>query len=233
MTRGPLLLLGLVPGSSNLPHGMLLHHRIPCDGGLDALAADAVTPDEQDPEAEAVRLAVLQASILSAYAATGDVLPVALGAAFSGDAALIAHLRSHAARIEAERTALSGSAEYVLAIKRRSSPPPAAGPAAGTGYLRRRQAERGDRRDLESDRRSLAARALHALQAAGAQLAPPHSPSPDALISVSALLRRSAVAEAAGALSALGSEATRLGLAMRMIGPCAPFSFVSPDRDHG
>ncbi len=230
MTGRPLLLLGLVPAGSHPAAQVPPHRRIACEPDLVAIALDAPEDPGDNPEEAALGLAVLQATILSVYAEAGDVLPVALGAAFSDPRALIAHLMLHADRIAAERGALAGSAEYVLAIDRRA-PPPRAVPASGpSGYLRQRLAERNVRRDLEDDRRAFAATALAALRSAGAELALPRTPAPTVLLSVSALLPRPAVAKVADALADMATKAAALGLAMRMIGPCAPFSFVSSDR---
>jgi hypothetical protein len=232
MTGRPLLLLALVPAGSAVAGQVAHHRRIACAQGLVAIALDAPEEPGQDPEAAALGLAVLQATILSAYAEAGDVLPVALGAAFSDEGALTAHLAAQADRIAAERRALAGAAEYVLAIDRRAPSAQAVHPPAPPGYLRRRQAERNGRRTLEEDRRAFAERALAALGSAGGELAPVRTPAPPALLTVSALLPRPAVANVSGLLAGMASEAAALGLAMRMIGPCAPFSFVSPARPH-
>ena len=231
MTDQPLLLLGLVPGASEAPDAAPVHLRVACGNGLDAIMTTTTAVPETEPEVEALRLAMLQASILSAYAVAGDVLPVALGAAFSDRNALVAHLRILSPQVEAERTALCGSAEYVVAIDKREPVPLPAGLPEESSYLRRRQAERNARRSLDHDRQALVSRVLSALRLADARLAPPRKPGHASLVTVSALLRRTAAADVATALDALGPEASRLALGLRMIGPCAPFSFVSPARN--
>jgi hypothetical protein len=227
------LLLGLVDGSAVTPDGAPAHRRVASAGGLDALVTDRHPPrTDTDPEAEAVALALGQAAILSAYACGHDVLPVALGAAFSDDAALVRHLDAIASEIAEQRTAFAGMAEYVIAIETTASPS-AAPQAAAAPYLRRRQAERDARRAMDSSRHDFAARVLAALRQSGATLAAPRAPARRSLLTVSALLSRRSVGDAAAALDALSPIAAPLGLGVRMVGPCAPFSFVAPGPARG
>jgi hypothetical protein len=207
------------------------HRRVACAGGLHALVIDRVVP-EADAEGEALALAVTQAAILSAYAARDDVLPVALGAAFSDDRALAAHLAAIAPQVAVLRAALAEAAEYVVAIETVGATPLAPAVEAA-GYLRRRQADRDARRNLDAARRAFAARVLAVLGASGAPVAAPRAPDRTSLLTVSALVRRRSAGEAAAALAALAPEAARLGLGLRMIGPCAPFSFVTGGAIHG
>lgn len=225
------LLLGLVDRDAPFPAGAPCHRRVSCGDGLDAIVIDQEPPRGEAPECEALALATVQAAVLSAYAVRDDVLPVALGAAFSGDDALAAHLSANAWRLDADREALAGAAEYVVAMDAGDAAP--AAPDIGvSGYLRRKQAERGRGRDLDAARRSFAARVLTALDAAGASLAPPRRSQGTTLFTVSALLQRERAAEATRALAALAPEAGQLGLELRMIGPCAPFSFVAREPTH-
>lgn len=230
MSGEPLLLFGLVPRTSVTPDTSPPHRRVACEDGLDAIVTEAGTQAETDPEAHALQLAMLQAAVLSAYAMEGDVLPVALGSAFSGHAALAAHLRAQSPLVAAERAAILGAAEYIVAIDKRQMAPPAPANCPGSGYLRQRQSERTARGQLDRDRRAFVSQVVSTLRRAGARLASPRVPSSGSFITVSALLRRSAAGEMAAALDALGSEASRLALSIRMIGPCAPFSFVAQDR---
>jgi hypothetical protein len=225
------LLLGLVDSAARTPPAPP-HRRVRSASGLDALVLDTRPQAEGDPEGEALGWAVAQAAILSAYAAQDDVLPVALGAAFTGDGALVAHLEALAPWIAARRAALAGVTEYVVAIDASEVPAPA--PDAGTGndYLRRRKAQRDVRRSLEADRHAFATCVIAALRAAGARLADPRAAVRNSLVTVSALLPRKDVSAAIEALKALAPEGQRLGLAVRMVGPCAPFSFVSPEAPH-
>jgi hypothetical protein len=229
---GVVLLLGLVPSAAEPPAVAPSHRRVPGTRGLDAVVLDCGPSLAADGEAEAMALAVAQASVLSAYAAEHDVLPVALGAAFSDDRALAARVGALADRIAAERAALAGSAEYVVAVERSGPPPAVAEAPAAAGYLRRRQADRDARRTIEAERRAFLGRVVAALRETGAPVAAPRTPSGNALLTVSALIRRPSAGAAAAALGALAPEAARLGLGLRMVGPCAPFSFVTREPFH-
>jgi hypothetical protein len=225
------LLLGLVAADAECPADAPAHRRVSFAGGIDALVIDGA-PASADAEADGLALAVAQARILSAYAAREDVLPVALGAAFSDDVALARHLEPAMLAIMAQRVALAGSAEYVVAIDKLDHAP-AAPDAAHMGHLRRRQAERDARRNLETARHAFAARVVATLDRSGAPVASPRAADRTRLLTVSALIHRQSAGRAAAAIAALAPEAERLGLGLRMIGPCAPFSFVSPLYSHG
>jgi hypothetical protein len=230
---GVVLLLGLVPSGTETPAEAPPHRRVQGGAGLDAVVLDRGPSPMADREADTLALAVAQASVLSAYAAEHDVLPVALGAAFSDDLALAARLDALGERIAAERATFSGSAEYVVAVERTGPAPPAAEPPAAAGYLRRRQADRDARRTVEAERRAFAGRVVAALRKTGASVAAPRAPSGTTLLTVSALIQRTSAGAAAAELEALSPEAARLGLALRMVGPCAPFSFVATEPLHG
>lgn len=225
------LLLGLVDGAARTPVSPP-HRRVRVAPGLDALVLDTWSQAEGDHESAALDWAMAQATILSAYAARDDVLPVALGAAFSSDDALVAHLEGIAPWIATKRAALAGATEFVVAIDARDMPTPAIDEGTGNDYLRRRKAQRDARRMLEVDRSAFATRVITALGNVGAQLADPRAVVRNSLVTVSALLNRSDIPAAASALEELAPEGHRLGLAVRMVGPCAPFSFVSPEPDH-
>jgi hypothetical protein len=216
------ILLGLVPDGAETPGDAPAHRRIPCAGGLHAIVIGRAPLDGDDA---AIALAMTQAAVLSAYAVREDVLPVALVSAFSDDRTLAAHVAANMPRIAAERDAITGAAEYVVAIETSGVPSPAPAPA-DTGYLRRRQAEIAARREAEAARRDFAVMVLAELGRRSARVAPPRAPNRSSVLTVSALLRRASVAETAASLAALAPEAARLSLGLRMIGPCAPFSFV-------
>jgi hypothetical protein len=224
------LLLGLVPTTADTPGDAPPHRRVRGGAGLDAVVLDRASMRDTDAEAGALALAVAQASVLSAYAAGHDVVPVALGAVFSDDRALAARLGALGERIAAERTALAGAVEYVVAVERSGPPPPAAEPPEPQGYLRRRQADRVARRTVEAERRAFAGRMIAVLRQSGARVAAPRTPPGNALLTVSALIRRTSAGATVAALESLAPEAARLGLGLRMVGPCAPFSFVATER---
>jgi hypothetical protein len=216
------ILLCLLPEGAEVPADAPAHRRVACAGGLQAIVIGRAPPVGAE---EAIELAMTQTAILSAYAEREDVLPVALVSAFSDDRTLAAHVAANMPRIAAERDALTGTAEYVLSIEMSGVPSHAPMPT-DTGYLRRRQAEIAARREAETARRAFAAMVVAELGSRAARLGRPRAPNRSSFLTVSALLRRASVAETAAALAALAPEAARLSLGLRMIGPCAPFSFV-------
>jgi hypothetical protein len=229
---GVVVLLGIVSGDAETPPATPPHRRVRFGGGCDALVVDRTAAEADDPHAAALSLALTQAAVLSAYAGRFDVLPMALGAAFSDDGALSAGLRAAGPSLRAAREALVGSAEYVVAVDD-GGPLPEGQPPPETGYLRRRQADRDARRHLVEARRSFVDRILRALDTTCSRVAPPRTPVRGGGLTISALVPRASAADATAALEALEPEAARLGLGLRLIGPCAPFSFVSTEPLHG
>lgn len=223
---GAVLLLGFVDRDAPQPPDVAPHRRLPFGGILDAVAIDLPRVGPGGHEVQAMDMAIAQVSILSAYAAENDVLPVALGAAFSGDASLLAHLAVLAPRLLAQREALAGCNEWVLAVDERPRPV-AEPPAVETGYLRRRQAEIRDRRRLETARGEYLSTVARAFGAADVRVGRPECRPDATLATMVALVQRAAVETVRARLEELARDGERLGLALRLIGPCAPFSFIA------
>ncbi len=230
---GVVVLLGIVSADAETPSAAPPHRRVRFGGGCDALAVDRPAPGEDDPETAALSLALTQAAVLSAYAARHDVLPVALGAAFSDDGAMVGRLSALGPRLGAAREALVDNVEYVVALDVSGRRMPEVQPPPETGYLRRRQADRDIRRDLVVARCCFVDRVLRTLDTTCSRVAPPRTPARGGGLTISALVHRASASDATAALEALEPEAAWLGLGLRMIGPCAPFSFVPTDALHG
>lgn len=221
------LLLGIVADQAAPPAAAPLHRRVPCVGGIHALVLDIEPPAVASDEAEVFGWAVAQNAILSAYAVLHDVLPVALGSAFSCDAALAANLGEQAGPLARKRANLAGLVEYVVALDLSGSSVTLAEQAAGgSEYLRVRRAARDVRRTLSDERRAFLDRLTQAVALDAARMTPPKASGRGTLSTFSALLPRDAMPSAKDALKRLAPEAERLGLALRLVGPCAPFSFV-------
>ena len=215
------LLMGLVDRGLSAPAGAPPHRRLSGPAGLDAVLIDRTAEDGT----EAMGLALAQVAILSAYAAQGDVLPVALGAAFSGDAAVTTHLAALEPELQARRTALAGRAEWLVAIEKGAAPPPPR-LAEGANHLRRRQAEIRARRDTELARHDFITAVMGACGTGQIRVDASPARSPASLAVVAALVHRTAADGLREKLSALAPDGARLGLALRLVGPCAPFSFI-------
>lgn len=228
---GVVLLLGFVDRHAATPSDVPTHRRVPSSGDLDAILIDAAAV-EGAPELEGMELAMAQVSILSAYAAKDDVLPVALGAAFSGDEALHAHVDAAAPLLHAQRAAIAGRSEWIVAIDRQR-PDEASQRSEGPGYLRRRQAEIGARRDLERARGAFISSVIQAVGTGEVRLGRPQARPRESLAVVAALVKRAGADGVTKRLEELAAEGERLGLALRLIGPCAPFSFMAAEGRDG
>jgi hypothetical protein len=226
------LLLGFVDAKATQPSEAAPHRRLSFGDSLDAIVINVPRDAPEAREVQAMDLALAQISILSAYAAEHDVLPVALGAAFSGDDALLDHLTTIAPRIQTQRAALVGRSEWIVAIDSLSSG--AAVPKAeAPGYLRRRQAEIRARHDMEAARGEYLSSVVRAFGTAQVRLGRPQSRSHATLATIAALVHRAAAETARAKLEELAPEGERLGLALRLIGPCAPFSFTLAEEADG
>jgi hypothetical protein len=219
------MLLGFVDLDAATPPDVPLHRRVPFRGGLDAILIDDAAV-EGAPEVKAMELALAQVSILSAYAASDDVLPVSLGAAFSGDGALLAHLDAAVPLLLAQRAVIAGQSEWIVAIDRQR-PDEARPRIEGAGYLRRRQAEISARRDTETARGAFVTSVIQAFGTGDVRLDGPQARSRESLAVVAALVQRAAAEGVRRRLEVLAAEGESLGLALRLIGPCAPFSFIA------
>lgn len=225
------LLLGLVDRGAVAPPDVPQHRRLPFESGLDAILVDAATGGDA-PEVQALELALAQVAILSAYAAQDDVLPVALGAAFSGDEAVLAHLQAIKPHLLARRAELAGQSEWIVAIDRRASSGSEPQPEGG-GYLRRKLAEKRAQRDADTARDDFVRAVIGAFGPCEVRLAGPSARSRMSLAVVAAMVHRAAVQPVRTRLEDLAAEGERLGLSLRLIGPCAPFSFIAAGGHHG
>lgn len=223
-----LLLLGFVacggtPRPTDPPH-----LRLPGTDRHDALAlALDQLPNDTANEMWAIEAALAQNAVLSAYVATEDVLPVVLGAAFSGAGPLRDHLKDQGAAIAARMQPLIGRAEFILhLLPLASAPAPFAPATGGAAFLRQRSAARDLRRNLGCERHDFAERASSDLRslAVAAVARSPKSGGP--ILDVSLLVERTRTTALIERARAVAEAATGFGLALRMIGPCAPHSFT-------
>lgn len=224
-----LLLLGLLqPGGPQRPAEQA-HRRISGPDGPDALviALDAISEDSAS-EGWAIAAALAQNAVLSAYAGEEDVLPVALGAAFSDEAALARHIAQAGPTLSAQMAALAGKTEYLFRLLPVTAPPDAAPepPASGISYLRQRRATRDRRRHLGTDRTQFAETAQTLLAGHALDCVARPARSGEAVLDLSLLVPRAGAAALIEAARGLSERAGALGLNIRMVGPCAPHSFI-------
>ncbi|ARE42209.1 putative gas vesicle protein [Rhodovulum sp. P5] len=228
---GQLLLLGLVAAGGTERSVDQPHRRVPAGPDMDALvmALDDISEDTAS-EAWAIKAALAQNTVLSAYAAAEDVMPVAIGAAFSGDAALLQHLERSAETLKRQMAQLAGKTEYLFRLLPEAPAAelarPVVPPQSGVAYLKQRRAKRDTRRHLGDDRKAFTDAATAALSAAALECVVRPTRSGDAILDLSLLIRRDQVEALVEAARALSDAAEALNLRIRMVGPCAPHSFI-------
>ncbi|ACM03605.1 GvpL/GvpF family gas vesicle protein [Cereibacter sphaeroides] len=228
-----LLLLGVVSGRKICPAITPPHQRLDGDGyAAILLSLDRLPSDPSSPE-WAMQAALAQNAILSAYAATEDVIPVALGAAFTGIAAVRRHLDAERATLDTKMGRLAGRAEYLVQLfAEQIADPGAPAPASGSAFLKARSARHDQRRHLARERAGFAratAQQLASLScSAWARPLKPDGP----LLDLSLLVVRERVPVLLKAAQACSRGGSHLALSTRLIGPCAPFSFLAEPCGH-
>ena len=166
-------------------------------------------------------------SILVAYAAMGDVLPVRLGACFSGEPALSDHLERDAQPLLASLHRIAGKAEYALRVdvSGDAEPVPPSASGGGRAYLMAKRADHAARRTRSETRRELA----ETIRSTAVDLASAHLSLPcrqgDRLLDLALLLPKFASGDLSARLQPLAECAAGQGLRLRLTGPCPPYSF--------
>ncbi|MEO0915900.1 MAG: GvpL/GvpF family gas vesicle protein, partial [Pseudomonadota bacterium] len=149
-----LVLHGIVHASTPAPFAAPTHRQV-LAGRLCGIAT-VVRPgafEKDDPSTlNDVRL---HHELLTAYAATSDLLPVRFGAFFSDEAALLDALQQDEAAHISKLTRLSDCVEYLLKLTSgaeqdggRAQPDPHQHPQDGRSFLQRKRSVRDDRRNL-------------------------------------------------------------------------------------
>ncbi|MEM8595048.1 MAG: GvpL/GvpF family gas vesicle protein [Pseudomonadota bacterium] len=229
---------GVVWADRDVPEGLCPHHRV-CHGRLAAvltLAEDGALPDALNvAEIDGGLAASIRRhdAVLSAYAATQDVLPFRFGVCVEEPADAKRLLEQSEDALTVALSELAGRKEYSVRVivvpTERDDDPAASGGAAG--YLGARLALRR----TQDAARERAARFIALLQETltAISLIKPLaalSGSPRRIAGWSCLMREKDFGQIAGPLDALREEAAQLGLAIRVTGPHAPFAFAAmPD----
>jgi hypothetical protein len=203
--------------------------------GLCALvsAPEAAEADETlfaDPEAVA-RLAMLHHAVLTRLARENDIVPVTLGAVFSGPEAVRHRLAVGAGAFRDALGRIAGGAEFSVKLLAEAAADPA--PAAaetGRGYLAALKARKEAVRTDALARARFTLELRQALSGAAIRLRErPARPDPArrCLIDLACLAPRGSEALAASLAAALAPRAALLGLSLRIDGPWPPYSFIA------
>lgn len=229
-----ILLLGLVQnGTGALPCAEPHLHL--CVDQWEALALPLDDWDKVPQEDEAAQMldwATRQNAVLAAYVQQADVVPVALGAVFSGPAALRDHLSQNAEVLEQASKAVAGHCEYALQIRTKDDRPPPLDnetsviTAGGGQFLRQRRTRRDTRLHRAQDRHSFV-RQVAAQVTPLVTCASSRDLTGKALLAdLSLLVPRAAEEKLITTLAEFSEKCSTLGLALRLIGPSPAYSFV-------
>ena len=222
------MLAGVVPSGTPRPETAPEHHRIE-HGALIGLAFDV--DDRPLPEAEdaerTLAWADRQMRLLCAYVETADVLPVALGAAFSSTDAIAENLADRGAAFGTLLRPLIGHVELALHLGqcRDSAPRRTPSGVGGRRFLEARQKRRNARRDRAMALRSLVEGIDDALRTCASEVRHRDPTREDRIADWSVLVPRDRLTACARALETPASLARGEGAAVRLIGPLPAFSF--------
>ncbi|MEM1388886.1 MAG: GvpL/GvpF family gas vesicle protein [Pseudomonadota bacterium] len=215
----PLMLIGLTDCSATLATAPP-HRLIRCDGWA-AIALEIAVPTDPD-DAQILTWAAAQNEVLAAYIARHDVLPVAIGAAFSDREAMNQHITVNQSAFAREAAGILGCVEYALTL----DPKPLSNTetvfASGQNFLRsakhRKQSLSHERaqfmRDVVAQTRCYALKVI------------PERGNASRLARVCALIPRASQDAFLAAMLGFAPRSHALGLDCRLIGPSPAYSFV-------
>ncbi|MDG4648418.1 GvpL/GvpF family gas vesicle protein [Roseibacterium sp. SDUM158017] len=223
-----LLLIGVLPSDAARARGAPPHRRIPC-AQWDALAFCVEDGPARDEEARIVDWATRQNAVLTSHVASADVLPVKIGAVFSGSRALRAHVDALSPHLGGLAERLAGCVEYaVQAVPGAESAVEAPRPEGvdGSAFLRLQR----DRRDLRARngarQRSFVEDLAKGLPALGRGIRRNDVRQKAAVADWAVLVERGGEARLVAGLASWDRRARAMGLALRVIGPWPAFSFL-------
>jgi hypothetical protein len=230
-----ILLLGLVHKGTGPQPSTEPHLHLPVDN-WEALALPLDASNKgphKDEAAQMLDWATRQNAVLAAYVHQTDVVPIALGAVFSGPAALQDHLVRNAGILEQAAKAVAGHCEYAPQIRAKddSSEPQATKTGeiieGGAQFLHQRRTMRDIRLHMVKDRQSFVRQVAGRLTTLVTRACPRDLAGKALLADLSLLVSRTAEQELITTLTEFSERSNSLGLALRLIGPSPAYSFVS------
>ena len=230
------LLHGVVPEGTVRPAEAPGHARWRA-GGLLALtspAPDALLDDVDG--AATVQAGLAHDRLLSAYAHIGPVMPIRFGALFSGPDAVRARVSADATVLARGLSRLGMAREYGVRLVRaapREGPRQEALPAEhGRGFLHRRAAARRERRAQAGSLGAFLADVEVRLSRHAAEIRQTGRAGRDRMADLAALVPPERERGFLDLAEALGPEAARHGLVLRLGGPWPAYSFCA-EASHG
>jgi hypothetical protein len=225
-----------VDGVSPVPGAMLdligegrlaaLVSRLPSGAGDDLFA---------DPDASAA-ISLSHHELLTRLAATLDLAPVRLGAAYADDASVRALLAAEAESFRAALARIAGAGEYAVTLTpvAGAAAAPAAAPASGRAFLQRRSAEADARRQHGTAARAAAEAAFGSLliHARAHAFQPPRrhalADQEKRLLDAALLVAAETAPHFAESVLAAQDAAAAAGFRLSVRGPLPAYSFVAP-----
>jgi hypothetical protein len=197
----------------------------------------AADPDTAEKNAERMlHWAAQQNIVLATYIAETDVIPVPLGAIFSGNKALNIYLQTHAHKLAQDQKIVTGHYEYILQIAPEDTAPDLAAtplPSSGGGFLQTRKARRDVRIHRTNARQKFVQTIADQIGPLTTQSHSRETTGKPALVDMSVLVARSKTADVLAALQQQADNSSALGLCMRLIGPNPAYSFVQGAPSNG
>ena len=217
---------GLVPSGTPAQQTAPPHEILPC-GPVSALIsgiARPITPDDLSPD-DVAHWAMQHNAILTAYCTEATVIPMALGAVFSGKPAIISALAAQMDAHVQNLYRLHDIQEYTVQLNIIGAPK--AGPVtadSGRAFLQLQRARRIGRENLHRDRHAFAQDVLSQLQTPAVQIEASASSKPDRLFNCAVLLKKADVLYLQQMARNLHAPAKALGLDLVITGPWPPYS---------
>ena len=230
------LLHGVVPEGMPRPPQAPAHGR--CDaGGLVALTSRPPKAlfDDRDGSVT-IEVGLAHDSLLSAYARIGPVLPIRFGALFSGPEALRGRVAADAAALGRGLARLGMAREYGVSLLRTGGGAAPSLPArpggSGRDFLSARAAARRARRSGSAAVSAFLADVESRLGSHAAEIRRTGRTDRERMADLAALVPPEREPDFLRLADALGPEAARHGLALRIAGPWPAYSFCA-EASHG
>lgn len=222
------VLMGVLPHHTETPHNAPPHYRIK-SGMFDGLIIDCASDTDWAQDAVVEGIARQQHELLCCYAEANDVLPSAFGAVFSSQAMVAEHLHALEPELVRSSQRLHGHVEYRLNVLPGSKPVIAGSDdASHDSHLRRRQIARNQRRTAQEQRRRLIENLGGSIErVCRTLLRRPADVSMERLGCFDILIARAQVSKCIEALHGFDPDLQNAGLALQLVGPSPPFSFMS------
>ncbi|MCK0094097.1 GvpL/GvpF family gas vesicle protein [Yoonia sp. F2084L] len=227
---GLMQLHGLLPKFAQAQSGGPAHRLLTC-GPVTALISSfpSLKKFENLTSDEVAAWAMHHHAVLLAYCANTPVLPMAVGAVFSSDAAIKREVMAEIDKHCQSLRALAQVKEYTVQLTLTEPPPiTASEPKGGRAFLQARRHQRDTRQQLHVSQRRMAHDILERLKTDALQVTSAGNAKPDKLLNCAILVDIERVTNLQRMARTLDGPAKENGLDLVVAGPWPPYSF-NPD----